>query len=509
MKILIVDDSAISRAKIREDLARGGYEIEEVSSGEEALQAIKRFLPDLVTMDVSMGGLDGYETSILLRAEIDRKEDSEGQKISLPIVMVTAHDTIEGRERGFEVGATEFIPKPFKPGELLARVDRLLRPEPIFKGVTVLVVDDSSLTRWAVSETLTSQGARVLEASEGRQALELARKNGETLDMIIADYYMPGLNGLVFLEKIRTDEVLKNVPVIMMSMVADREFILRMLKTGITDYLVKPFLKEELMARINIHLQARQLNRSLVEKVSELEELGKSKDEFLAVCSHDIRSPLLSILGYAELLAENGLQQNDRSQYLERIRTSGNHLTHLINELVDLGQSMIASSGLDIRPLSLKATVKSSLDTMLQLAHMKDLNLSLENPQAGDHTILGDRSVLVRILNNLISNAIKFSNHRGEVRISIGLSPVDRNYARIAVIDKGVGIPRDLIPKLFEKYSPASRKGTGGEKGTGLGLYIVKDLIGKLNGSVSLDSREGEGTTVTVMLPLAEEGHPG
>ncbi|MDH4247481.1 MAG: response regulator [Deltaproteobacteria bacterium] len=494
--VLVVDDSAIWRRGIGDELSKGGFNVVFAQDGQSALEAVKQATPDLITLDVNMPGLDGFETCILLRTRLAPPGEVLTRQASIPIIMVTADDTLKGRERGFEVGATEFIVKPFPAGELLNRVNRLLRPTRLLEGETVLIVDDSEIARTVLRGVLTNQGATVLEAEDGLGGLAMVNEYGPSLTLIIVDYLMPGINGLTFAEKIRENPGLKDIPLVMLSGVSERDVILRMFKAGITDYLVKPFLKEELLARLEIHLRASQMGKELRRKVDELETLHRIKDEFLAVTSHDVRTPLQSILGYCELLANPKTQENKKGEFLNYIRDSGKHLAHLLDELAGLSHSLDLNNAQNLSKVSLTDMASRSVEGMHQLAKLKHLRLELEFPEGGDALVKADPNILLRIFNNLISNSIKFTPSGGLVAVKV--TPMGDGHICASVTDTGIGFPESLLNGLFDKKTRASRLGTQGERGTGLGLSIVKTLMEKLNGSIQLESREGHGTTVTL-----------
>ncbi|MCH8156358.1 MAG: response regulator, partial [Nitrospinae bacterium] len=149
MKILVVDDSSTFRAIARKELEEeGGYEIIEAEDGEIALETLMSTPVNLVTMDVEMPGLNGYEVCKKIRSEEYSSKIIGSANNPLPLIFITGNDSLEERAKGFEAGAADFITKPFLSGELLASVDRLLKPENKFKGLTALVADDSQVVRF-------------------------------------------------------------------------------------------------------------------------------------------------------------------------------------------------------------------------------------------------------------------------------------------------------------------------------------------------------------------------
>lgn len=272
MRILIVDDSPITRKIIKLELSRGGYDFLDAGDGEEALKLAIAEKPDLITLDVDMPKLDGYETCKKIRdIEMESAPTNVARK-RIPIIFITANDSPEGREKGFQVGATDFITKPFARGDLLTITDRILKAKNYLAGTTALIVEDSAILRHVVADILTRQGVTVHEAVDGVAGLEAAKEMGHHLDMIITDYHMPGMNGEELCARIRNELKLWEIPVIILSGVEDKALIVRLFKAGATDFLIKPFAIEELLARINIHLKLSLLNRELTQKNNAMRE---------------------------------------------------------------------------------------------------------------------------------------------------------------------------------------------------------------------------------------------
>lgn len=239
----------------------------------------------------------------------------------------------------------------------------------------------------------------------------------------------------------------------------------------------------------------------LKQRFEELQRVNELKDHFLAATTHDLRSPITAILGFAELMTMNGtLGPRDRGR-VDHIKNSAKFLANLVNDIMDISRLESGKTQLKLRPTPVTEIIESSIETLNYMAMPKEISIEFINKAGGKDTINGDSDALLRVMNNLISNAVKFTPKGG--KIEVVLEPAaDDEAVYISVKDTGIGIPGEKIPHLFQTYSTVSRSGTDGEKGTGLGLSITKNLVEKQFGDIKVSSREGEGTCFTVTIPL-------
>lgn len=258
MKVLVLDTSAMARRLIREELVMGGYEVVEAESRSRALSLLKR-TPDisLITTPVVLEDGDGFAFirdlhSPGLRAELERIGNHD-----LPAMLVTGNDTDADRLRGFQVGAADFIQKPWGRGRLLARVDAILGRGEELSGMQVLVADDSPFARKFVRTCLTRLGVTVHEADDGDAALEFLRDH--RVDLLVTDLNMVRMHGDELCLKVRGELGLAELPVIFLTANDDKTTVLALFKLGATDHLRKPFLQEELTARLKVHLERERL----------------------------------------------------------------------------------------------------------------------------------------------------------------------------------------------------------------------------------------------------------
>lgn len=267
--ILVVDDSSTMRRIISRELTGAGYEVLEAADGMEALSMIEWMekKPDLITLDIDMPVMGGFEVCSRL-LEDRNKQGIDKRPAAIPIVFVSAVDTLENRRRGFKMEVTDFISKPFKTNEVRDTVNRILFAQDQYCGMTALVVEDSQTVRHIIRKTLVRLGLKVLTAHNGLEALAIIEKGGQSLDLIITDFMMPEMKGDELCNIIRQKPNLDQVPLFMVSAFDDMELILTLFKIGVTDYLKKPFIEEELLARVDCHLRARKY-------VLQMEDLNK------------------------------------------------------------------------------------------------------------------------------------------------------------------------------------------------------------------------------------------
>ncbi|MGK0290403.1 MAG: CheY-like chemotaxis protein/two-component sensor histidine kinase [bacterium] len=509
MKVLVADDSSFVRRRIREELEAGGYEILEAEDGMQALEILMNETPDLITLDVEMPNMTGYETCLAIR----KMMEEEGRNEDLPIVFVTTNDTIEGREQGFIAGATEFVTKSSKKGELLKAVNRYLKPGTEWTGLTALIVDDSKSARFLTVQVLKKDGINFIEAESGEEGLEILKERRDEISLVITDYAMLGMNGVEFCQAIRNDLKMTDLAIIFLTGVSEKSSVLNIFKAGASDYIVKPFVKEELLSRIKMHAEAKLLNQKLNQKILELEKIDKQKDNLLGVITHDLRAPLNGILGFVDILREMNEEEyehkeNEQHDFLKQIQKSGSFLLELINDLLELNSlhTKTVTTNTYYPSLNINDIIKESILHTKNLAKQKDISLGFKNDLPEDTKIKGSKNSLIRVFNNLLTNATKFTPEGGIINVSILES---QKEILIEVDDNGVGIPHDLVPKIFDRFTRITNYGTAGERGTGLGLKITKEIIEQHNGVIKIIEKQEAGAKIHVLLPHAKNASLG
>lgn len=252
--------------------------------------------------------------------------------------------------------------------------------------------------------------------------------------------------------------------------------------------------------QIAIALERSELLTSLQQQTEELVRVNRIKDEFLAVLSHELRSPLNPILGWAKLLQTRNFSPAQTAEALATIERNAKLQTQLIDDLLDVAKILRGKLSLTVAPIDLVFVIESAIETVGTAAQAKSIQLQTVLPQSG--TVSGDAVRLQQIVWNLLSNAIKFTPSQGQVEIR--LEQVG-DLAQITVSDTGKGINPDFLPHIFESFRQEDPSTTRAFGGLGLGLAIVRHLVEAHGGTIWAESPgEGQGTTFTVRLPLLQ-----
>jgi signal transduction histidine kinase len=382
----------------------------------------------------------------------------------------------------------------------------------------LLVVDDDRMNRLLLTRSLSQAGHTVEAVERGSDGLALLRV--KRFDAVLLDVQMPEMDGYEVLEQIMADDVLRHVPVIMVSGFDEMASVVTCIEMGAADYLSKPFDPALLHARINNSLEKVRLRQEevslreqLEEKYAQLKESERLRQSLLHMIVHDLRIPLTSLLTglySVELLGETNELQ---AEVLRGAVAGGETLLSMINDLLDINK---LEEGGSLKLEQAEVDVRCVLDAVQRqvspLAREKDLTLSID--LAPDLPALpADEEKLRRMLVNLVGNAIKFTPPGGVIRVSArreGLPALNgnghaaaANALLFAVEDNGEGIPRDAFGKIFEKFGQVESRAAGRTMSTGLGLTFCKMVAEAHGGRIWVASEVGKGSTFSFTLPLA------
>lgn len=366
----------------------------------------------------------------------------------------------------------------------------------------ILAVDDAPDNLILLNKLLKRQGFEVSNASNGKECL--SKSAAEHPDLILLDVAMPEMDGFETLKHLKSNELSKDIPVIILTASSkDPRSIEQGFSLGADEYLTKPIDQEELIARV----------RSILRAVKAEREIEQLKADFQSMLVHDLRSPLSVIIGVLELGVNGEFDQNpgDMKEFMNSALTTSQKMLGLINDILDVAKLEAGKLQLNKQPNDLNATVTSAVARLKILAKEKGIILSVEE----DKTVPVcefDAGKMDQVVTNLVSNAIKFTPKEGKVLIKTYLKHFDNEipglkgeFASLDVTDTGVGISSNEIPLIFDRYRQARSGRNSVQKGTGLGLTIVKRVTEAHGGRVFVESSLGKGTKFTVVIPLGRE----
>jgi len=361
---------------------------------------------------------------------------------------------------------------------------------------TILVIDDSPVNLRLFLDQLAQAGFETLIAPGGKRALQ--QLEHVTPDLILLDILMPEMDGFETCLHLKASDATKDIPVIFMTASSDTLDKIKAFEVGAVDYITKPFNYEEAIARIKTHLTIRKLQQQLEIQNARLRELNESKDTFLSMISHDLRSPFSSLRGLIQLAAENieGWSKDKIEDTIRLLSNSTDNLHALIENL--LTWSRIQRGVIEFQPqtIDLRKIILQDIELFTPIAEQK--NIHLHSLIEKELSAYGDVNMVDAVIRNLISNALKFTYSEGSVKITVSK---DKHSVKIAVTDDGIGLSQNNILKLFRIDARYKQLGTDREKGTGLGLILCKEFIEKNGGEFGVESVPEQGSTFFFTLP--------
>ena len=351
----------------------------------------------------------------------------------------------------------------------------------------ILVVDDERTNRTLLASRLRREGHEIAECASGEEAIEAIQ--GDTFDLVMLDVVMPGLSGMEVLKHIRAEATPAELPVIMVTARDTSEDVVEALEEGANDYVTKPLDFPVVLSRVQVQIRLRRL--------SEL------KDEFLRIASHDLKNPITSVRSFASFLQQMlkpGSPVDEQAiTCAERIYNASRTMQKIVEDFLDFQALEDGRMQLVIQPNDLNAIVHTVVDTNAEYAASKSIEALLE--LAEDLPELQfDRDRLLQVVQNFVSNAIKFSPADTSFTVT---TRAHENGVLLEVTDRGPGLTKDDLAKTFVKYARLSNKPTGGEKSSGLGLAICKQLVEAHGGEIGVHSTPGQGATFWFRLPVA------
>jgi signal transduction histidine kinase len=389
------------------------------------------------------------------------------------------------------------------------------RPHP----PSVLIVDDDADERKGLGSILGPLGYPIVEAASGQEARRCVTQ--QDFAVILLDVRAAGGDGFETAAFIRSRAESKLTPIIFLTTIdrAEKEMTIGY-AMGAVDFIVAPVVPAALRGKVSLFADLFAKTQELLERARRLrvaatrssealefqlemldrmEQLSRAKSDFISKISHELRSPLTSVIGYVELLADGGPGEPtaEQARMYSIIERNSLRLLELIEDLLTMSRVEAGTFELRVASLNLAEVVENVVETAAPAAAKGQLDLVV--CLGSDHDLVGDQDQLERALLNLVSNSVKFTSPGGKVEIS---THAEGDEIVIAVRDTGFGIPADEQQHLFTRFFRTTRSQQQQIAGTGLGLYIVKQIVQLHSGSIAVTSSP-EGSTFTMRVPIA------
>jgi two-component system phosphate regulon sensor histidine kinase PhoR len=485
-RVLVVDDERMIRDACERILVRMGCDVVKASQGEEALNFLKESAFSVVLLDLMMPGIEGLKVLNVIRQFWP----------DTMVIVITGYATLETAIEAMKRGAYGFIPKPFKGGELRTMVSRAIERTQLLEDVRRMEQEQRRTLKDLDAEKSRARSI-VLALPDG-----VAVTDPEGIVVLVNPAFLRlvGLDpdtgpGQPLEAYVSNPELCRQVEQVAKGLVRNgtggiacefspREDVFLLAQ-------VTPVLSEagECLGAVTV----------LVD-ISHLKRLDQVKSAFVAHVSHELRSPLSTIQQQlAFVLSQmDGQASQEQKTLLARAKDKTAGLISLIGDLLDLSRIEAGLHLKEHKPVSLEELLKGVTDFLSSRAGARGQTLLLELPQEKLPLVDGDPLALESVFGNLITNAIQYTQEGGEIRVQAGY---DGQWIRVAVRDNGIGIEEKYLEKIFERFFRVKNDKTRHITGTGLGLAIVKGIVESLGGSVTVESRPGQGSTFTVLLP--------
>jgi two-component system sensor histidine kinase/response regulator len=360
---------------------------------------------------------------------------------------------------------------------------------------SILMVDDNPVNLKVLTSMLRQSGWRPRPVTSGRLGLQAAQSDPP--DLVLLDVNMPDMSGYELCARMKADPRLAEIPVIFVSALDDTPDKVRGFQVGGVDYITKPFQIDEVRARVSTHLELRRQRRELEGGLEQLRESERLRDNLVHMIVHDLRSPLSAISIYLEMFAEEARQKLGRQTQLDI--ASATHaartMVRLINGILDVSKMESERMTLDLRECDLVHVIGRSLGDFESLVGERQIAFEHPSPPAW---VVADEEIVVRIVQNLLANALRLTPAGGSIRVGI---EVEAAHTRVFVADTGPGIPASLHAKVFEKFATLDTATLPHRQTTGLGLTFCRMAVEAHGGRIGVESQPGQGSTFWFTLP--------
>ncbi|MCB9007484.1 MAG: hybrid sensor histidine kinase/response regulator [Ardenticatenaceae bacterium] len=530
--ILVIDDNEINRDLLARRLERVGHVVVKAEDGHDALDKLAAHCIDIILLDVLMPVLDGFELLPIL------KKDPKLRHV--PTIIISAADDTESVIKGLELGAEDYLPKPFSLPLLNARINACLARKRLFEKEQNRLQEMSTLQQIDAELNATLDMRRVMEITlnwalrqVGGEAGLMGVLDGDRLHVLTAQGYTYEIyedSPYVLLDQLPVAQQALNGS----ELAYDAQTAGGGLLARTQSEIVLPLYREtaviallllestqpgqwqlehlDFLQRLGNHAAIALANAQLVEA---MKVANQAKSEFVSFVSHELKIPMTSIMGYADLLLSGNFGPINEAQttFLDTIRNNVNRMSRLVTDLTDVSRLESGQLHLETQPIQLAEVIEEVASSTRAQIEEKQQTLVLTVPE-NLPDVWADRTRLAQILTNLVSNAYKYTPENGRITIcaeemnSVNEDAEVQPMIHVSVADTGLGIKDDEQKAIFSKFFRGSDDAALKSPGTGLGLNITKNLVELHDGRIWFESKYREGTTFHFIIPVAN-GHNG
>lgn len=362
--------------------------------------------------------------------------------------------------------------------------------------LSILIVDDNSRNLQILAEILSQSKYRVAMAKDGLKALNFVSKMKP--DLVLLDVMMPGMDGFDVCRRMKSENSTKDIPVIFISALKDTSDKIRGFEAGGVDYIIKPFSKEEVLARVDVHLKLKKAREELKSTNMLLSSANAARDKLFAIIAHDLRGSIGSLGKMLEMMSNKNAAHDTvrEAEFIRKLGTSAKRTCDLLENLLSWARSQRGEFDYYPQETDIAQIVDVTIGSLRSIAEEKSIRLYSLVPET--LPVYADVDMTMLVVRNLVSNALKFTPENGEVKIR---AVAKNDFVEVSVADTGVGIPGENIDKLFRIDEHYTTCGTKNERGTGLGLLLCMEFVQKNRGTLRVESRENEGSRFVFTLP--------
>lgn len=362
----------------------------------------------------------------------------------------------------------------------------------------ILIIDDIASNIQVVANLLKKNNYNISYAQSGKTGLE--RANQIEFDLILLDIMMPEMDGFEVCQHLKKNQKTKDIPVIFLTAKTTEDSLKKGFDAGAVDFISKPFKADELLARVNTHILLKTVRERLSETNIELQQANANKDKLLSIIAHDLRNPFSVLITFSKLLLDSldDFSKVDILNYLNTFYQTSKQGYNLLDNLLNWSRSQTGNMEIKLEVIDLKDLIEENVTLHNSQACAKNIEMINNVPE--NMKGIADFNMILTVVRNLISNAIKFTNPGGKIKIS---GKISKTHVEISVEDNGVGMSAEDLDNIFRIEIKHSTPGTADERGSGLGLVLCKEFVEKNFGVLKATSELGKGSKFSFSLPKA------